>query len=74
MKEFIEYIKIHLVSLEQDAIKLQKLLDEATEYDTDEYRELEIEDISNTGEMRATMHLLAVGTDILNKTVQGKGY
>lgn len=74
MNEFIEYIKIHLLSLEQDSVKLEELMDKITEYDTDEYRELEMEDIINTGEMRATMHLLAVATDILNKDVQGKGY
>lgn len=74
MEEFLAYIKLHLLSLEQDSIKFDKLMGEATEYDTDEYRELEMEDTINTGEMRATMHLLAVGTDILNKDFQGKGY
>ena len=66
--EFMEYMKLHLISLEQDANKLQNLMDEATEYDTDEYRELEMEDMINTGEMRATMHLLSVATDIMNSS------
>jgi hypothetical protein len=64
----MEYMKLHLISLEQDANKLQNLMDEATEYDTDEYRELEMEDMINTGEMRATMHLLSVATDIMNSS------
>jgi hypothetical protein len=61
-------MKLHLISLEQDSVKLQNLMDEATEYDTDEYRELEMEDLINTGEMRATMHLLSVATDIMNSS------
>ena len=65
---FLEYMKLHLISLEQDSVKLQNLMDEATEYDTDEYRELEMEDLINTGEMRATMHLLSVATDIMNSS------
>ena len=68
MEEMIAYLKLHLLSLEQDATKLEELMDKVTEYDTDEYRELEMEDIINTGEMRATMHLLSAATDILLKT------
>jgi len=64
--KFVEYAKLHLISLEQDASKFAKLMDEYTDdYDSDEYRDLEMEDIVNTGEMRATMHLLQVAQDIL---------
>ena len=67
MDEFLEYAKLHLISLEQDAEKLSKLLDEYTgDLDSDEYRDLEMEDVINTGEMRATMHLLSAAQDILN--------
>ena len=63
LETLIEYMKLHLISLEQDSAFLQKLLDEAVEFDTDEYRELEIEDISNNGQMIATQHLLNVALE-----------
>ena len=66
---FMEYIKLHEISLLQDADKLQKLMDEFEgDLDSDEYRELEIEDIINTGELNATRHLLSVATDIMNSS------
>jgi hypothetical protein len=68
IEEMIAYMELHLISLEQDAEMLQKLMDEHTEYDTDEYEELEITDVINTGEMHATQHLLSVARDILAKT------
>lgn len=71
----IEYIKIHEISLLQDADKFQKLMDEFEgDLDSDEYRELEIEDVINTGELNATRHLLSVAQDILDNNLQGKGY
>jgi len=61
LNTFIEYIKLHEISLLQDADKLQNLMDTFEgDYDTDEYRDLEIEDMHNTGELIATRHLLAV--------------
>jgi len=61
INSFTEYMKIHLISLHQDAEKLQTLMDEFEgDYDTDEYRDLEIEDMHNTGELIATSHLIAV--------------
>ena len=61
MPTFIEYMKLHLISIQQDAEKLQTLMDEFEgDYDSDEYRELEVTDVINTGEMYATSHLLAV--------------
>ena len=57
----IEYMKIHLISLYQDADKLQTLMDNFEgDFDSDEYRELEITDMNNTGEITATQHLLSV--------------
>jgi hypothetical protein len=74
-KQIVEYIKIHLLSVQQDAEKLEKLMNDFDgDYDSDEYRELEITDMNNTGEIYATSHLLSVATDILNEDVQGKGY
>lgn len=66
---FLEYMKLHLISLEQDAEMLQDKLDSFQgDLDSDEYRELEIADIVNTGEMAATQHLLSVATDIMNSS------
>jgi hypothetical protein len=62
-------MELHEISLLQDAEKLQKLMDEFEgDYDSDEYKDLEIEDITNTGELIATRHLLSVATDIMNST------
>ena len=70
---FIEYIKLHLVSLHQDSDKLQELLDNFEgDYDSDEYRDLEITDIENTGELFATSHLLSVARDILGIQTEEK--
>ena len=64
---FLEYMKLHLISLEQDSEKIQ---DEMSQFeynmDSDEYETLEIEDISLNGQIIATQHLLSVATDIMN--------
>lgn len=66
METFIEYMKIHLISLHQDAEKLQNLMDNFKgDYDSDSYRDMEIEDIVNTGEIRATNHLLSVAEGMI---------
>jgi len=66
MNEFIEYMKIHLISLEQDAENLSNLMDNFKgDLDSDSYRELEMEDIINTGELKATNHLLSVAEDMI---------
>ena len=63
----MEYMKLHEISLMQDAEMLQNKMDSFTgDLDSDEYRELEIADIMNTGEIAATQHLLSVATDIMN--------
>ena len=66
MQALIEYMKLHEISLLQDAEKIQSLLDNFSgDFDSDEYREWEIEDISNTGELIATRHLLSVAQDMI---------
>ena len=66
MNSFIEYIKIHEISLLQDAEKYQTLMDNFEgDYDSDEYKDLEIEDITNTGELIATRHLLSVAEGMI---------
>ena len=67
MNPIIEYMQLHELSLTQDAEKLQDLMDSFTgDLDSDEYRDLEIEDIVNTGELRATRHLLSVAYDMIS--------
>jgi hypothetical protein len=57
---FIEYMKIHLISLEQD---LEKYLSED-----------DIGYLETSAAISATQHLLSVATDIMNDDIQGKGY
>ena len=68
MDEMIAYLNLHLISLEQDSEYLEKQMDAYSNYEDDAYRELEIEDISNNGQIIATRHLLSVANDILAKT------
>jgi hypothetical protein len=65
---FLEYLKIHLISLEQDSEELNSVMVTYEDLDSDEYRYMEIEDISLTGQIIATQHLLSVATDIMNST------
>jgi hypothetical protein len=66
METFIEYMKLHLISLHQDADELQDKLDNFEgDLDSDAYRDLEIADIVNTGEIVATQHLLSVAQDMM---------
>jgi hypothetical protein len=67
MNQFIEYMKIHLISLEQDSEELNNKMVTYEDLDSDEYRYLEIEDISLTGQIIATQHFLSVAEDILKK-------
>ena len=56
--KFIEYMKIHLISLNQDF--------------EDKYNVQS--KINIQGQIMATEHLLSVATDIMNDNLQGKGY
>ena len=61
LNTFKEYIRLHEISLLQDAEKLNNIFNTYEgDFDTDEYREYEVADIVNTGELIATRHLLAV--------------
>jgi hypothetical protein len=57
-KKLIEYMNIHLISLNQD-------LDE--DYNTETL-------INIQGQIMATEHFMSVANDILNNDFQGKGY
>jgi hypothetical protein len=67
MNQLIEYMKIHLISLEQDSERVQEEMSQF-EYNMDskDYQSLEIEDISLNGQIIATRHLLSVAQDIIN--------
>ena len=56
--KFLEYMKIHLISLNQDL-----------EADYNVQSKINIQ-----GQIMATEHLLSVATDIMNDDIQGKGY
>lgn len=59
-------MRLHLISLEQDSERIQTAMDNYSNYEDDEYRELEIEDISTNGQIIATAHLLSVVEDMIN--------
>ena len=65
---FLEYMKLHLISLQQDADKIQAEMDTYEEMESNEYQALEIEHISLNGQYIATPHLLSVATDIMNSS------
>jgi hypothetical protein len=60
LKTFEQYVRLHLLSLEQDSEELQTKMDNYSNYEDDEYRELEIEDISTNGQILACYHFLSV--------------
>ena len=65
---FLEYMKLHLISLQQDADEVQKEMDSYEEMESNEYQALEFEHISLNGQWIATNHLLSVATDIMNSS------
>ena len=60
LKTFEEYVRLHLLSLEQDSEEIQKQMGFYDDYDSDEYKDLEIEDISTNGQILACYHFLSV--------------
>ena len=66
--QFLEYMKLHLISLEQDSDKIKSEMNLIEDMNSNGYWDLEIEDISLNGQMIATAHLLSVATDIMNST------
>ena len=70
--QFIEYMKLHLISLQQDADEVQAEMDTYEELESNEYQALQIEHISLNGQWIATNHLLSVALDIMaNSTNEG---
>ncbi len=64
----IEYMKLHLISLQQDADEVQKEMDSYEEMESNEYQALEFEHISLNGQWIGTNHILSVATDIMNSS------
>ena len=65
----LEYLKLHKISLEQDADRLEELKKNFEgDYDSEEYENLVLDDYYNTGELTASRHLLSVAEGILEKT------
>lgn len=67
INNLIEYMKIHLISLNQD---YEKFYDDYL--NDNNYDPADIDNIR--GQIKATKHLLSVAEDILNNDHQGKGY
>ena len=65
--QFLEYMKLHLISLEQDQDELTKTMTNLDENSKD-YQELDFEYNWLNGQITATNHLLSVATDIMNST------
>jgi hypothetical protein len=64
---FLEYMKIHLISLMQDLEALEDKM-EKLDMNSKAYTELDFEYNIKSGEITATRHLLSVATDIMNET------
>ena len=71
-KKLYEYMRLHLISLEQDSEKLGLELGSQVNLNGDDYESLEIEDISTNGQIIATAHLLSVARDILGIQTEEK--
>ena len=73
--ELINYMKLHILSLEQDSQEVNIQMDKygfEDDMESDEYRMLEIEDISLTGQLIASRHLMSVATGILGILTEEK--
>ena len=64
---FLEYMKIHLISLMQDLESLDDRM-EKLDMNSKAYTELDFEYNIKSGEITATRHLLSVATDIMNES------
>ena len=64
--KFLEYMKIHQISLEQDREKLSDEMELFEEQESNEFHALDYEYNQLVGQIQATRHLLSVATDIIN--------
>lgn len=65
--QLIEYLKLHIVSLNQDLEKTLSEMDSIEDLDSDEYKDLEIMEISLNGQFIATMHILEYIMELTEK-------
>jgi phosphosulfolactate phosphohydrolase-like enzyme len=68
----INYIKLHILSLEQDSEKIWNNMDQIDDLESDEYEMLNIEDIRTNGQIAASRHLLSVVAGILGVELEEK--
>ena len=68
----INYMNLHLIGLEQDSEEVHQKMDYVIDMESDEYKDLEVEDISLNGQIIATRHLLSVVADILGIQIEEK--
>lgn len=64
LDELIEYIKIHKISLEQDQEELHNEMDIWPDLNSDEYKDLEILDISLNGQIGALSHIIEFAEEL----------
>ena len=69
--ELIEYMRIHLISLEQDSAEISAQMAQIEDWGSDEYKDLEIEDISLNGQMIGVSHILRHALDLQNANMLG---
>ena len=60
----VNYMNLHLISLKQDAEKVNQAMDYVIDMNSDEYKELEIEDISLNGQMIGISHILRYAAEL----------
>jgi succinate dehydrogenase flavin-adding protein (antitoxin of CptAB toxin-antitoxin module) len=65
---FLEYMKLHKISLEQDKFKVFDQMLECEDEDLNKFRDLDYEYNNLVGQIEATRHLLSVATDIMEST------
>ena len=65
MNKLLEYMNLHLISLEQDSEQVASEMAEIQDLNSDEYQTLEIEDIRLNGQIIATRHLLSVAKGMI---------
>lgn len=63
LEQLIEYMKIHIVSLEQDCEEVNSQMDLIQDLNSDEYKVLELMDISLTGQIIGIGHIIKVAEE-----------
>ena len=70
--KLVKYMELHLISLQQDSEGINSQMDLIDDLESDEYKDLEIMDVSVNGQIIATAHLLSVARDILGIQTEEK--